>query len=543
VTSAVWLCSQGEAVASGRTIKGAAHMITRRTLSVAVFGAAMIAASCGSDGGGSSAPTSSVAATTGVTFEASTVPATTAAAVPQDIDQLEAAWAAQRDAIVQKIKTGGYGIDQATNTLKGPAGFSVDLNTCLKGWSNTEGLTDTTIKIGQALTQSGATADFGNQAKAWGAYIEYINEKFGGIPDSTGKTRKVSLITKDDGYDPARTIPLVDELLDSEKVFALTTSGSPSTLRTYDKLNQYCVPQAFVWTGHAAWGDPVHHPWTMGSILGYSTEAELWVEYISQTLPPDATVAALVMNNEFGHFYLDAFNASLAKRNSKLKVETEVFEATAPTVKDQMTTLASKHPAAFIMMGTGSVCAQAIIEAAENGLAASAQQLWQPSVCKPLSLVGKDAVGDASNGWLIVGGGQVDINDPAVAEQPAIVWAKKVLTDHGLDPKSSSNLGAGFYLGWPWIETLRIAAQLDGGLTRTNFLLAMRSLDLESPFLLPGIKITTNGNEDAYPIEGSEIAKFDSSKQSWVKIGETLDLSGKSGVCAWDQSVGKCAAS
>ena len=47
--------------------------------------------------------------------------------------------------------------------------------------------------------------------------------------DSTGKTRKINLIVKDDGYDPARTIPLVDELIDSEKVFAMWTLGSPNT--------------------------------------------------------------------------------------------------------------------------------------------------------------------------------------------------------------------------------------------------------------------------------------------------------------------------
>ena len=33
--------------------------------------------------------------------------------------------------------------------------------------------------------------------------------------------------TKDDGYDAARTIPNVDELIDSEKVFAMWTLGSP----------------------------------------------------------------------------------------------------------------------------------------------------------------------------------------------------------------------------------------------------------------------------------------------------------------------------
>ncbi|MGD9755538.1 MAG: hypothetical protein AB7W59_31490, partial [Acidimicrobiia bacterium] len=158
----------------------------------------------------------------------------------------------------------------------------------------------------------------------------------------------------------------------------------------------------------------------------------------------------------------------------------------------------------------------------------------------PLSLVGDAAVGDASAGWMNVGGGQVDINDPPMADEPAIVFATDELQGAGLDPKSSSNLGAGFYLGWPYIETIRIAAALDGGLTRSNLILAARSLDLESPYLLPGIRITTNGNEDAYPIEGSEIASFDAAQQTWVRMGDILDLSGRSGLCAWDANAGRC---
>ena len=31
------------------------------------------------------------------------------------------------------------------------------------------------------------------------------------------------VLMRDDAYDPARTIPLVDELIDSDKVFAMTT--------------------------------------------------------------------------------------------------------------------------------------------------------------------------------------------------------------------------------------------------------------------------------------------------------------------------------
>ena len=58
------------------------------------------------------------------------------------------------------------------------------------------------------------------------------------IKDSTGKSRTINLLVKDDGYDAARTIPLVDELLNSEKVFTMWTLGSPNTMKTYDSINK-----------------------------------------------------------------------------------------------------------------------------------------------------------------------------------------------------------------------------------------------------------------------------------------------------------------
>ena len=104
----------------------------------------------------------------------------------------------------------------------------------------------------------------------------------GAFKDSTGKNRTIAFSYKDDGYDAARTIPLVDELLDSEKVFAIWTTGTPSGLKIYDKINARCVPQPTLISGSPAWGDPVNHPWTTGSLLSYGTEAVIWGAYIDQ---------------------------------------------------------------------------------------------------------------------------------------------------------------------------------------------------------------------------------------------------------------------
>ena len=43
----------------------------------------------------------------------------------------------------------------------------------------------------------------------------------GDLHATGNKVRKVAYTMKDDGYDAARSIPNVDELLDSDKVFAV----------------------------------------------------------------------------------------------------------------------------------------------------------------------------------------------------------------------------------------------------------------------------------------------------------------------------------
>ena len=87
--------------------------------------------------------------------------------------------------------------------------------------------------------------------------------------------------------------------------------------------------------------------------------------------------------------------------------------------------------------------------------------------------------------------------------------------------------------GWPAVQTLRIAAELDGGLTRINFMIALRSLRMDHPGLLEGINFGMNGSEDAYLVEGSDLSQFDAAGQSWIIQGGVIDLDGKSSNCPW----------
>jgi branched-chain amino acid transport system substrate-binding protein len=100
----------------------------------------------------------------------------------------------------------------------------------------------------------------------------------------------------------------VDELIDSEKVFAMQTLGSPNTMKTYDKLNQRCVPQPFIHHRPPGVGRPGQPPVDHRPRAAYNTEAVLWGAFIEQRLDElssagKVTIAALVMNNDFGKAY------------------------------------------------------------------------------------------------------------------------------------------------------------------------------------------------------------------------------------------------
>jgi branched-chain amino acid transport system substrate-binding protein len=527
----------------------------RAILGVALFvSLALVAAACGGDDSNDSAATTTAAGGSGATTtsaagDAST--STSAAPQPPTLEAWEALWATQRDAIVKRIKDNKWGKSADGKSVTGPEGFTIDLTKCPAGWSDTEGLTDTSIKVGFAIAASGPLAEYHNYGIGVKAVFDYYGAK-GAFVDSNGKNRTINFIAKDDGYDPARTIPIVDEFLDSDKVFAVWTAGSPSTLKTYDKINQRCVAHPMAITGHPAWGDPVNHPWTSGApALVYSTEAILWATFLQQHAAEfpagnKIKVAALVINNDFGKVYDASFKAAVAQSpvlRDRVEYKTDTLEPSAPTITDQMTTLAANKPDMFIAMTAGTSCTQAITEAAQNGMNETTKYLFQPATCAGTTFVKKEKVGGdgaAANNWWIMNPGAKDLTDPAFANDVYVKWAREQVQGQGSNPDSSSLFSAGIILGWSFTQMAIIAGQLPGGLNRTNFTLAQRAMDMTNPMYLAGVKFHTNGNKDAYFVEAGGWQQWDAAKQTWILKSPIADLDGKSANCAWQTSSSTC---
>ena len=96
---------------------------------------------------------------------------------PTSMDAWEALWTEERAAVVKEIKDNKWGKSADGKTVTGPEGFTIDLSKCPAGWSDTEGLTDTSIKIGHTTALSGTLADYGNIAKAMNEVVRLLQRQ------------------------------------------------------------------------------------------------------------------------------------------------------------------------------------------------------------------------------------------------------------------------------------------------------------------------------------------------------------------------------
>ncbi|MFN0090518.1 MAG: ABC transporter substrate-binding protein [Acidimicrobiales bacterium] len=477
------------------------HRVLLRAVALAVAFAA--AAACGSDSNDESAATASSAA-------ASSAPA--GAAGSDD----PASWGVKDKKLV------------------GPSGFGIDLSKCPAKWDDKAGLTDTEIRLGQTIAQSGAAASYGGVALGMKAYFDNVNATEGGIGG-----RKINFTYKDDGYEAARGKANVDEMLETANLFAFTgVLGTPINLATYDKIDESCLPDISVGSAHPAFGDPVNHPWVVPvPANSYTTEGILWGQYVLDKYGKGATVAALVANNDFGLANKDAFE-KFAKDNG-LTVKFELHDPQAASVTNELTNLASSNSQVVILMTLANFCTM--------GFQYLSQSSWKPAerivsqTCNTVTYF--KPAGQAADGWVSISD-RYDTADAQDQNVPFVKSARETIAKAGLDANNSL-IGQGYGLyAWPVVDTLKRAALLPGGLTRTNVMLAARKVKSANPFSREGISYEMDGAKDAFPIEGGATVRYtlEAGKDvgTQVPFGKVIDLNGKTPNCAWDGK--RCAA-
>jgi branched-chain amino acid transport system substrate-binding protein len=195
------------------------------------------------------------------------------------------------------------------------------------------GASDTEIKIGQTMPYSGPASAYGTIGKLEAAYFKKINEA-GGI-----NGRKINFISYDDGYSPPKTVEMIRKLVEQDEVlFTINTLGTPSNTAIHKYMNQKKVPHLFLATGATKWNDPKNFPWTMGFNPSYQAEAKLYANDLLKN-HPNAKVAVLMQNDDYGKDYLKGFVDGLGDKAKSMIVAQATYEVTDPTVDSQIVTL------------------------------------------------------------------------------------------------------------------------------------------------------------------------------------------------------------
>ena len=374
------------------------------------------------------------------------------------------------------------------------------------------GAGDTEIKIGNTDAYSGPASAYGTIAKAESAFFNALNEQ-GGV-----NGRKINFISRDDGYSPPKTVELVRKLVEEDQVLlTFNILGTPPNTAVQGYLNENKVPQLFVATGANKWNDPKNHPWTMGWQPSYRIEARIYGRYILKNLP-NAKVAVLYQNDDFGKDYLNGLREGLGDKADKMIVATKSYETTDPTVDSQIVALQGSGADVLLTAATPKFAAQAIRKVYDIA--------WKPthfltnvsvsvgSVMKPAGP--EKGVGIISAGYL------KDPTDPQWQSgqeyKDWLEWMKKSYSSGSL---SDINNVYGYTVSQTMVAVLKASRD---NLTRENVMKEAASIhDLKLPMLLPGITISTSATDFA-PIEQMQLMKFDG--VTWKLFGEVISGSG-----------------
>ena len=370
-----------------------------------------------------------------------------------------------------------------------------------------DGVTDTEIKIGNTNPYSGPASSYAAIARTIDAYFKAVNEA-GGIGG-----RKIKFISLDDGYSPPKTVEVVRQLVEQDKIFALFQPlGTPCNTAIHKYMNQRKVPQLFVATGASKWGDPKNFPWTMGFQPDYHTEAVIYAKHILANVK-DAKIAVLHQNDDYGRDYLGGFKEGLGKEAGRI-VRTVTYEATDPTVDSQIIQLKDSGANVFFNVSAPKAAAQGIRKAAEID--------WKPvhylnNVSASVAAVMKPAGFDNAQG-IITAAYIMDATDKAWDNNEEMkawrAWMDKNMPQAN---KADLNHIYGYAVAALMTETLK---RCGNEMTRANLMKQAASFQkYRLPLLLPGITVSTSAT-DFYPIQAVQLQRFKG--ETWELFGEVM---------------------
>ena len=369
--------------------------------------------------------------------------------------------------------------------------------------ADNSGITKTEILMGQTMPYSGPVSFASANGVGDVAFIKMLNEQ-GGI-----NGRQLKLLSLDDGYSPPRTLEQTRKLIEQDKVAIIYgTLGTPTNSAIAKYLTDRKVPHILFNTGTTKFysGEfPVYIPY----FPRYSYQAEIFGRWILKEMP-NAKIAFLFQNDDFGKDFLDGVKATLSDKAGNV-VKAVSFEVRDPSVDSQVISLAeTKADILFVASVPGRPVSQALRKAGDLG--------WKPVVIMPLTTNGVDtvlrpggienAVGAISQSFM------KDPSDARLQDDPEVrawnEWIEKYIPNAD---KRNNAYWFPYLRGWMFKAIVERAGKDP---TRESILTAATTLPkMRVPLMLEGV--TFEGTPE---LKTMSIIRFDG--KSWNPIGEPM---------------------
>jgi len=371
------------------------------------------------------------------------------------------------------------------------------------------GVTSRSITIGGTFPFSGPVSSYAPIARGMESYFRFVNARKG--PDGKRGVygRQIIFKTYDDGYNPARTVQLTQQLVLQDKVFAIFGSlGTEPNLAIRPYLNQRKVPQLQIATGASYWGTQhKQFPWTMGWQTDYVAEGRVYARWIIQNRPR-ARIAIFYQNDDYGKDYLRGFKQGLGSRAGSMIAAERSYEVTDTSYGSQITQLRASGADTWLLLTTvGSPTVTA--------LATGAALRWRPEQIVINSVAATDQVMAAAaqrtgaeylNGAVSTGYLKNNTN-PKYRNDPAIRSFRRIMSRYG--PEGGVNIRNTFYYygvasAWEFTKLLYAAGKNP---TRESLMAAARKRNWVNPYTLAGMRTKTSKN-DSFPLDQGKVVRY-----------------------------------
>jgi len=368
------------------------------------------------------------------------------------------------------------------------------------------GVTDTEIKLGQTMPYSGPVSSLARFGRVEAAYLRKINAS-GGV-----NGRRVTLVSLDDAFAPAKAAEQTRKLVESDGVLAIVGSvGTPSNLAVAKYLNSKAVPQILLLASTPKLDDPENLPWTTTFMMPQPVETRIYAEYLLKT-KPDAKIAVIYQNDDLGKGNLAGFKAALGSRASTMVVAEAAYDIMDPTVDSQIVALKASGADTLFHASNARFAAQAIRKAHELGWKVQHVLLSGVSgiaaVMRPAGLAA--STGAVTAFWLKSSEDPMWEADAGMREYRAFMkeWAPNEEVEDSVFPYSTAQI------------IVEILKNCGDDLSRENLIRQATNIrGVQLPLFLPGLTINvTPTNRIAW--RKARMARFDGTR--WVLLDDVI---------------------